>query len=186
MEPENNFIGNKRRNNLTKTKKTNKNKKINETKKLKKTVKIDQDENDALKNKITQINQKYSILNKIDYYNNIKDINYEIETWSSYISNFHPRNVLIDSKIGGPLSKWSVDFKSQTEFLLLKLEKTSIVHMIPFGKFKDPTNLKEFKILAGPDKSNMVEILHSGLSYDNEYEPFPVTCKWKNSFIPCK
>jgi hypothetical protein len=122
----------------------------------------------------------------------IKDLQYDVESWSSYISHFHPKNILIDNKIGGPVSKWSVDFKSQSEYLFIKLNKTSIVSLITFGKFKDPTNLKEFKIFAGLDKNNMIEVLHSGLSLDNEYEPFSVNYKlddlYYNTkiFIPCK
>jgi hypothetical protein len=57
--------------------------------------------------------------------------------------------------------------------------------MITFGKFRDPTNLKEFKIYAGLDKSNMIEILHSGLTYEEGYEPFIVKYKWEDTLIPC-
>jgi hypothetical protein len=112
-----------------------------------------------------------------------KNIKYEIDSWSSYISNFHPRNIQFE---GNQLSKWSVDFKSKNEFLYLKLEKTSIVYIVTFGKFRDPTNLKEFKIFAGMDKTNMIEILHSGLSYDNDYESFTVCYQWNQTLIPCK
>jgi hypothetical protein len=115
-----------------------------------------------------------------------KTLSYEIDSWSSYISTFHPRNILSDNKIAGAVSKWSVDFKSANEYLYLKLEKTSIIYMITFGKFKDPTNLKEFKIYAGLDKTNMIEILHSGLSMDNEYEAFIVKYELENTLIPCK
>jgi len=115
-----------------------------------------------------------------------KYLNFEIDSWSSYISTFHPKNILLDNKHSGPLSKWSVHFKSQNEFLFLKLEKTSIIYMITFGKFKDPTNLKEFKVFAGMDKINLTEILHVGLTMDNEYEAFTVKYQIDNTFIPCK
>jgi len=115
-----------------------------------------------------------------------KVLSYEIDSWSSYISTFHPRNILSDNKISGAFSKWSVDFKSAKEYLYIKLLKTSIIYMITFGKFKDPTNLKEFKIYAGLDKTNMIEILHSGLSMDNEYEAFIVKYELENALIPCK
>lgn len=114
-----------------------------------------------------------------------KNLSFEIESWSSYISTFHPRNILIDSKISGQVSKWSVDFKSQNEYLYIKLEKTSIIYIVTFGKFRDPTNLKEFKIYAGLDKSNMIEILHSGLTYEEGYEAFIVKFKWEDVLIPC-
>ena len=112
-----------------------------------------------------------------------KNLKYEIDSWSSYISNFHPNNILYE---GNQLSKWSVDSKSKNEFLFLKLEKTSIVYIVTFAKFRDPTNLKEFKIFAGMDKTNMIEILHSVLSYDNDYESFTVCYKWNDTLIPSK
>jgi hypothetical protein len=112
-----------------------------------------------------------------------QNLKYEIDSWSSYISNFHPKNIQIE---GGQLSKWSVDFKSKNEYIYLKLCKTSIVYIVTFGKYRDPTNLKEFKLFAGLDKNNMIEILHSGLSYDNDYETFTVCHKWNGTFIPAK
>lgn len=112
-----------------------------------------------------------------------KNIKYDIDSWSSFISYFHPKNILIE---GGQLSKWSVDFKSKKEYLYLKLNKTSIVQIVTFGKYRDPTNLKEFRLFAGLDKDNMIEILHSGLNYDNDYESFTVYHKWNNKFIPAK
>lgn len=115
-----------------------------------------------------------------------KDLKFEVESWSSYISNFHPKNICLDSKASGQLSKWSVDFKSQNEFVFLKLEKTSIIQIITFGKFRDPTNLKEFKVYAGMDKNDMIEILHNGLTADMEYEPFSVKKIYKDHLIPCK
>jgi hypothetical protein len=112
-----------------------------------------------------------------------KNLSYEIDSFSSYISSFHPKNIQIED---GQLSKWSVDFKSKNEFIYLKLNKTAIVTIVTFGKFRDPTNLKEFKIFAGMDKNNMIEVLHSGLSYDNDYESFTVLHKWNGCYIPAK
>jgi hypothetical protein len=116
----------------------------------------------------------------------LENLQYTIDSWSSFISNFQPKNILYDINKAGILSKWSVDFKSQKEYILIKLEKTSIIHLVTFGKFKDPTNLKEFKLFVGLDKTDMVEILLSGLSNDDGYEPFPVKTKLYGSYIPCK
>jgi hypothetical protein len=124
---------------------------------------------------------KKNIIEEINYKN--KNLRYEIESWSSYISSFHPKNIQIED---GQLSKWSVDFKSNNEFIYLKLNTTSIVNIVTFGKFRDPTNLKEFKLFAGLDKNNMIEILHSGLSYDNDYESFTVLNKMNGTHIPAK
>ncbi len=117
---------------------------------------------------------------------NHKSIIYEVDSWSSYISNFHPKNILSDIKTAGQVSKWSVDFKSQNEYLFLKLEKPSIIYSITFGKFKDPTNLKEFKVFGGLDKSDMIELVHSGLSQEEGYEAFMLKFKHEGVLIPCR
>ena len=59
-------------------------------------------------------------------FNNFNYLKYEIESWSSYIGSYHPKNILNDLP-DDLTSRWSLDYKSQNEFLLLKLEKTSIV-----------------------------------------------------------
>jgi hypothetical protein len=112
-----------------------------------------------------------------------KNLKYTVDSWNSYVNYFHPNNILIDG--GTLISKWSAE-KSKNEFVYLKLDKTSIVNVITFGKHKDPTNLKEFRILAGMDKNNLIEILHSGLTNDNEYESFTVNYTIGNTYIPCK
>jgi hypothetical protein len=112
-----------------------------------------------------------------------KNLKYTIDSWNSYVNNFHPNNILIDG--GGSISKWSAE-KSKNEYVYLKLERTAIVSIVTFGKHRDPTNLKEFKILAGLDKSNMIEVLHSGLSNDNDYESFTVSYTVGGIYIPCK
>lgn len=115
------------------------------------------------------------------------NLKYEIESYSSFTFNYHPRNILID-KQEDHLSRWSVQYRSQKEYVYLKLNKTSIVFFITFGKFKEthPTNLKEFKVFAGMDKENMVEIISSGLTNDNDYETFPVKHYENDCYIPCK
>jgi hypothetical protein len=157
------------------------------------TKRIQNSKRDSKKSNFSIEESNEEELNKVINYEEIdfntlkhKSISYDIDSWSSYISTFHPKNILTDNKIAGPVSKWSVDFKSQNEYLILKLEKTSIVHMLTFGKFKDPTNLKEFKIYAGLNKTDMIEILHSGLCMDNEYEAFTVKYEWERTLIPCK
>ena len=85
-------------------------------------------------------------------YENIK---YSIDSWSSFFGNFHPNNITKDISISDQFSKWSVDFKSKNEYIILKLDKTSIVQLITFGKYNDPTSLKEFKLYSGMTKDNM-------------------------------
>lgn len=114
-------------------------------------------------------------------YDNIK---YSIDSWSSFFGNFHPNNITKDISISDQFSKWSVDFKSKNEYIILKLDKTSIVQLITFGKYNDPTSLKEFKLYSGMTKENMTEILHSNLRNENEYETIAINYKWKNKPIP--
>lgn len=114
-------------------------------------------------------------------YENIK---YSIDSWSSFFGNFHPNNITKDISISDQFSKWSVDFKSKNEYIILKLDKTSIVQLITFGKYNDPTSLKEFKLYSGMTKDNMTEILHSNLRNENEYETLSINYKWKNKPIP--
>ena len=115
------------------------------------------------------------------------NLKYDIDTYSSFTFNYHPRNILID-KQDDHLSRWSVQYLSQNEYVYLKLEKTSIVFFITFGKYKEthPTNLKEFKVFAGVDKENMVEIVNSGLTNDNDYETFPVKHYENGCYLPCR
>lgn len=114
-------------------------------------------------------------------------IKYDIDSWSSYTHNHHPKNIMIEEKDNN-LSRWSVQYRSQKEFVFLKLSRTSVIFSIIFGKYKesDPTNLKEFKVFAGLDKENMVEVLSAGLTNDNDYEEFPVKNFENGYYLPCK
>ena len=113
-----------------------------------------------------------------------KDIKYSIDSWSSYIGIFHPNNILKDITNSDQFSKWSVDSKSKSEFVILKLERTSIVQLLTFGKYNDPTSLKEFKLYSGMDKNQMVEILHSTLRKEHEYETLSINYTINNKPIP--
>ncbi len=114
-------------------------------------------------------------------------LKYDIDSWSSYTHNHHPKNIMIDEKDNN-LSRWSVQYRSQKEYVFLKLSKTAVVFSIIFGKYKesDPTNLKEFKVYAGIDKDNMVEVLSAGLTNDNDYEEFPIKNFENGYYLPCK
>lgn len=126
--------------------------------------------------------------NNEDLQSKYKVLTYEIDSFSSYIKNFHPSNILTDSANNPSLSKsskWSVDFKRQNEYVTLKLEKQSILKYITFQKNQDPTNMKEFKLYLGKDPKDMKLVLHSGLSSDPvyQYETFSINTKYD---FPCK
>lgn len=117
-------------------------------------------------------------------------LKYDIDSWSSFTQNHHPKNIMVDDR-ENPLSRWSVQSRSQNEFVIMKLEKTSVLMSIVFGKYKEskesnPNNLKEFKVYVGLEKDSLSEVLNAGMSSDNDYEDFPV-CHFKDDcYIPCK
>jgi hypothetical protein len=114
-------------------------------------------------------------------------LNYQIDSWSSFTNNHHPKNILLEEK-ENQLSRWSVQSRTHNEFVFLQLERISVLSSIVFGKFKecDPTNLKEFKVFVGLDKDNLIEVLSAGMSSDNDYEEFPVKNFIEDCYIPCK
>ena len=59
-------------------------------------------------------------------------------------------------------SRWSSDSNSPPQFLTLRLAKPSVVTSVTFGKFEKThvCNLKKFKVLAGNDVENLVEVLN--------------------------
>lgn len=61
-------------------------------------------------------------------------INYEIHSWSSFSSQYHPKNIMVD-KPTEQASRWSSGSNNQAQFIMLKLENPAIVNSITFGKF---------------------------------------------------
>ena len=72
------------------------------------------------------------------------------------------------------VTSWSSDTNTPPQFLILKLERPSIVTSITFGKFEKAhvCNLKHFKVFAGEDDDNMIEVLDAGLKNDTVSEHF--------------
>lgn len=146
------------------------------------------------KEHLSSVNTEKSIFSQISVnfkldknFSDFPVLKYDIDSWSSYTHNHHPKNIMIEEKDNN-LSRWSVQYRSQKEFVFLKLSKTSVIFSIIFGKYKesDPTNLKEFKVYAGIDKENMVEVLSAGLTNDNDYEEFPIKNFENGYYLPCK
>lgn len=102
-------------------------------------------------------------------FNTGHNLHYSIFTCSSFINNFNPCNILIDIEGKSKESKWLVNSKGDP-FLILKLNETSIVKYITFGKFQDQTALKEFKIYCGFSSQDSIQVLHSYLSASDGYE----------------
>lgn len=111
---------------------------------------------------------------------------YEIDSWSTYTANYHPRNIMID-KPTDQSSRWSSGSRDQHQFLLLRFNKPVILQAITFGKYHMPhvCNLKEFRILVGLDPDHLYEVLHAGLRNDTEQETFPTKYQRESTVLPC-
>ncbi|MGH0119314.1 UNVERIFIED_CONTAM: hypothetical protein FKN15_025785 [Acipenser sinensis] len=73
-------------------------------------------------------------------------------------------------------------------YLVLKMEKPSIVQSITFGKYEKThvCNLKKFKVFGGMSEENMTELLSSGLKNDYNKETFTLKHKIDEQMFPCR
>jgi len=91
----------------------------------------------------------------------LEKLNYSVEAYSNYSANFKPDNILSDNPadLG---SRWSAaspesaadssnTSSRERQWLLLKLERPSILHSITFGKCNQPhpCNVKELHVYGG-------------------------------------
>lgn len=121
------------------------------------------------------------------YKHNPEKLEYSIYAYSSYTSNYHPRNILV-SRPEVQSSRWSSESNNRAQFMTLKLDVPSIVQTITFGKYYKPhvCNLKEFKVFGGTTPDDMVELLNAGLVNDSEPETFTLKYKSKGPIFPCE
>ncbi|KAJ1967101.1 hypothetical protein IWQ62_002060 [Dispira parvispora] len=112
-------------------------------------------------------------------------LNYDVVGYSSYSSDFHPNNIKVNQPVSGR-SRWSSEFNDQRQYLILKLERPSLLHSITLGKFsrKHVCNLKEFRVLAAPAENQWIEVLHLGVRDNSEPETFTVRHTLQHSQIP--
>ena len=59
-------------------------------------------------------------------YNQLERLGYEIHGWSSYSAQYHPKNILVN-KPTDQSSRWSSGSNNQMQYLMLKLDRPSIV-----------------------------------------------------------
>ncbi|KAI8803988.1 Muskelin N-terminus-domain-containing protein [Cladochytrium replicatum] len=113
-------------------------------------------------------------------------LKYDIHSWSSHSASYHPRHIM-ENRPTDQSSRWSSDTNNQLQFILVKLDRMSVVHTITFGKYHKVhvCNLKEFKVYGGLSPDNMHELLHSGLRNDTEPETFTLKYKTKDVVFPC-
>ena len=114
-------------------------------------------------------------------------LSYDVHSWSSYSTGYHPRNILVDRPLDQG-SRWSSATNNPNQYLVVRLEKLSIVGTILFGKHhkNHVCNLREFKVFGGITPDSMVELLHSGLRNDDEAETFPLKTRIGGDFFPCQ
>jgi hypothetical protein len=53
-------------------------------------------------------------------------LKYDIHSWSSYSANYHPRNIMLNKPMDQS-SRWSSGSNNQNQFIMVKLDKVSIV-----------------------------------------------------------
>ncbi|KAG8227240.1 hypothetical protein J437_LFUL003971 [Ladona fulva] len=102
-----------------------------------------------------------------------KELSYSVYKCSSFSSTYYPENIQVD-KPNDQSSRWSSDSNNPPQFLILKLQKYSLVESITFGKYEKThvCNLKKFKLYGGLQDDNMIELLESGLRNDSSPETF--------------
>ncbi|XP_046388437.1 muskelin [Ischnura elegans] len=103
----------------------------------------------------------------------VKELSYSVHKCSSFSSTYVPENIQVD-KPNDQSSRWSSDTNNPPQFLVLKLQKYSLVESITFGKYEKThvCNLKKFKVYGGLQSDNMIELLESGLRNDSSPETF--------------
>ncbi|CAH1724481.1 muskelin [Aphis gossypii] len=117
-----------------------------------------------------------------------KKLSYSIHSYSSFLPTYAPENILQDNQ-KDQSSRWSSISNSPPQYLILKLQNTSIVKYIKFGKYERPhvCNLKRFKVYGGLEDDTKIELLYSGLSNNSEIETFNLRHTLENStMIPVR
>ncbi|KAF5383443.1 hypothetical protein D9757_006088 [Collybiopsis confluens] len=105
------------------------------------------------------------------------EAHYTVVGCSSFSNHFFPENILIDDPSNSK-SRWTtgVQRSENGHWIMLALEKLSILKSITFGKFHNihPCNMKEFKVYVGLTQENMTEVLYSSLRNDPIRESFSI------------
>ncbi|XP_041985047.1 muskelin [Aricia agestis] len=103
---------------------------------------------------------------------------YMIHKYSSYSGNYKPENILV-KRPTDQLSRWFTDSTTPSQFIMLKLQTTSIVEIIRFGKYMKShvSDLKKFQVYGGLEEDNLSLLLTAGLKKDNLSETFTLRCQ---------
>uniref|UniRef100_A0A336KGX1 CSON006912 protein n=1 Tax=Culicoides sonorensis TaxID=179676 RepID=A0A336KGX1_CULSO len=103
----------------------------------------------------------------------IKKLEYDIHKYTSFSTTYLPENIREDQS-SNQTSRWSSSSNNPPQYLILKLQRPSIVKKVKFGKYEKAhvCNLKKFKIYGGLDETCAVLLLESGLKNDAIPEVF--------------
>ncbi|XP_063700226.1 muskelin [Culicoides brevitarsis] len=103
----------------------------------------------------------------------IKKLEYDIHKYTSYSTTYLPENIREDQSTN-QTSRWSSNSNNPPQYLILKLQRPSIVKKIKFGKYEKAhvCNLRKFKIFGGLEESCGVLLLEGGLKNDPIPEVF--------------
>ncbi|KAG9508874.1 Muskelin [Fragariocoptes setiger] len=114
-------------------------------------------------------------------------LNYSIHRYSSYSATYIPENILHDAP-EDHLSRWSSETSHMPQYLVLKLDRVSIVTHIKFGKYyrNHICNLKRFRIYGGIEDSTPIELLEDGLRNDSKPETLVMKHQIDGHLIPLR
>ncbi|KAL0266007.1 UNVERIFIED_CONTAM: hypothetical protein PYX00_011724 [Menopon gallinae] len=106
-------------------------------------------------------------------------IEYEIDSYSSYASNYKPENIMVENS-GDPSSRWSTSATSLDQYIVLRLRSPAVLTTISFGKYCKihVCNVKELKVY-----SEGFEILRCSLRNDTEKETYNLEYTTGNTYL---
>ena len=112
-------------------------------------------------------------------------IPYNIHKWSSYTGDYHPSKILIDDP-SDQMSRWQSGSNFPPQYLILKLDRPSIIRQITFGKFHKShvCNLRSFTIFGGMSDEGMVEVCKKGLTNNFNSENFDMEHSFHGTYFP--
>lgn len=111
--------------------------------------------------------------------NEYEKIEYTIDSYSSYASNYRPENIIVENG-SDPSSRWSTSATSLDQYIVLKLKQPAVLTTISFGKYCKihVCNVRELKVY-----SDDFEILKCSLKNDTEKETYNLAYTTGNTYL---
>ncbi|CAE6415260.1 unnamed protein product [Rhizoctonia solani] len=120
------------------------------------------------------------------------ELQYTIDSCSSFTPGYPPESIYTDHP-DDPKSRWSTERHGdpgaqECQWVMLKLEKLSVVTMIRFGKFmkSHPCNVSAFRVYGGlgTKDSEMHELIRGKLRDDDIPQTFTLNYKTPGAGVP--